>query len=99
MRSCVLRRWARRAVRRWKVYWNKHDYMTRSFQKSASKAIAETLVAGVPVARWDNTCKRAYMEYPDGIGDYGETDRGQASGLDSEDWQCPHLIVFYGGFW
>lgn len=85
MRSCVLRRWARRAVRRWKVYWNKHDYMTRSFQKSVSKAIAETLAAGVPVARWDNTCKRAYMEYPDGTRDYGEDKRGQASGLDSED--------------
>lgn len=78
MRSCVLRRWARRAVRRWKVYWNKHDYMTRSFQKSVSKAIAEAKAASAPIARWDNVRKQAYMEYPDGTrNDMGMTSRDE----------------------
>ena len=59
--------------------------MTRSFQKSVSEAIAETLAAGVPVAKWDNVRKQAYMEYPDGTRDYGDDEQGQASEMDSED--------------
>ena len=62
-----------------------NDYMTRSFQKSVSKAIAEAKAAGAPIARWDNTCKRAYMEDPDGTRDYGDDEQGQASEMDSED--------------
>lgn len=50
--------------------------MTRSFQKSVSEAIAETLVAGVPVAKWDNVRKQAYMEYTDGTRDYGDDEQG-----------------------
>lgn len=50
--------------------------MTRSFQKSVSEAIAETLAAGVPVAKWDNVRKQAYMEYTDGTRDYGDDEQG-----------------------
>lgn len=51
-------------------FLNKHDRMTRSFNKSVKKAIKEHFDNGVPVARYDFKTKRAYLEYPDGTISY-----------------------------
>lgn len=44
--------------------------MTKSFKNSVDKAISATKQNGNPVARYDISTKRAYLEYPDGHRQY-----------------------------
>lgn len=46
------------------------DEITNAFQSAVRREIAKKKQNGIPVARYDNETKRAYLEYPDGTREY-----------------------------
>ncbi len=46
------------------------DKMTERFRIAVENAIAEKKLKGLPIARYDRECKKAYLEFPDGRREY-----------------------------